>query len=63
VEGCLEQRSAYPNVGHYVKNVTIKDFSLYDQLLSNSYSNIRTNQYTTNFNITSSGSPVTGAQY
>lgn len=63
VEGCLEQRSAYPNVGHYVKNVTIKDLSLYGQLLSNSYSNIRTNQYTTNFTITTSGSSVTGAQY
>ena len=63
VEGCLEQRNEYPKVGHYVSNVTIKDLYLYDSLLTSSYSKIRTNAYTSNFVVTSTGNPVTGAQY
>lgn len=63
VEGCLEERSGYPNVGHYVNNVTIKDFYLYDSVLTSSYSNIKTNQYTNGFNVSSSGNNVTGAEY
>ena len=63
VEGCLEARSQYPNVGHYVKNVTIKDLCLYDSILTSSYIGIRTNQYTTNFNVASTGNAITGAEY
>lgn len=63
VEGCLEQRSAYPKEVHYVKNVTIKDFKLYDQVLTSSYSKIMTNQYTTNLTISATGNAITGAEY
>ena len=63
VQGTLEHRSGYPNVGHYVSNVTINDFYLYDKVITKENCNYRTNQYTNNIEFTSSGNQVTGATY
>lgn len=63
VQGTLENRSAYPNIGHYVNNVTISDFYLYDKVITKENCNFKTNQYTNNIEFTSSGYPVTGASY
>ncbi len=61
VRGSLENRSEYPQVAHYVNNVTFQDFSLYGERLTASYSNYQ-NEYTNNVVFENSGE-VTGATY
>ena len=63
VKGTLETRQEYPNTGHYVSNVSINDFYLYDKVINKDNCNYQTNEYTDNINFTSSGNPITGASY
>ena len=63
VQGTLETRDEYPKVGHFVSNVTINDFYLYDKVINKNNCNYQTNKYVNNILFTSSGNPVTGASY
>ena len=63
VKGALETREEYPKVGHYVSNVTINDFYLYDKVINKDNCNYQTNQYVNNIEFTASGNKVTGASY
>ena len=63
VQGTLETRNEYPKVGHFVSNVTINDFYLYDKVINKNNCNYQTNKYVNNILFTSSGNPVTGASY
>ena len=63
VKGTLETRQEYPKEGHYVANVTINDFYLYDKVINKDNCNYQTNEYTNNVNFTSSGNPISGASY
>ena len=63
VEGTKENRSTYPNVGHYTSNVNFTDFYLYDKVVNKDNCNLRTNEYANNINFSSSGNPINGASY
>ena len=63
VKGTLETRKEYPNVGHYVSNVSISDFYLYDKVINEDNCNYQTNEYTNNITFTNSGNPISGASY
>ena len=63
VKGTLETRQEYPKEGHYVANVAINDFYLYDKVIDKDNCNYQTNEYTNNINFMSSGNPITGAFY
>ncbi len=61
VTGSLETRSTYPQVAHYVKNVTFKDVSIYGESLDGSYPYIN-QEYAENVNFLNENAP-TGASY
>ena len=63
VKGTVENRSEFAKTEHIVSNVTIKDFYLYDKVITKTNCNYQTNQYTNNINFTSTGNVVTGATY
>ena len=63
VEGCKESRSGFEPTSHIVSNVSIIDLSLYDNVVTSSYSHIRTNQYVNNLTFSSTGKTITGAVY
>ena len=59
--GCVDTRSGYNNSKHYVDNVTVTDFYLYDKVINKDNCNFVTNEYATNINFASTGNAVKGA--
>lgn len=60
INGTSETRSAYPNVEHLVKNVSIEDFEIYGSVLARP-NDIIDESLDENVSFTKSGDPVTGA--
>ena len=61
VRGSMETRSEYPNVAHYMNNVSFQDFEIYGQKLTSAYTHYQT-QYSNNVTFSNTGE-VTGATY
>lgn len=63
VRGCKETRDGFEKTSHYVSNVSIIDFKLYDDVLTEDYGNLTTNSYTNNLSFTNTGNEITGSTY
>lgn len=59
ISGCIDPRSGYSKDPHYVKNVTFKDFKLYEDVLTSTYTNLEEN-YAQNVSFSTSGKEITG---
>ncbi len=62
VKGCIDPRSAYDKDVHYVSDVLFQDFSLYGELLDQTYSNYVC-EYAEDVRFVHTGEPVTGHQF
>jgi len=59
--GVVDTRSAYAGFTHFVTNVTLNNISMKGTVIGNDYAYLTKNAYTNSIEVTSDGSPITGA--